>query len=232
MRYLRTVLTALCAATLLTVLAAADAGAATVTRDLRTVPTVAEASLIQGLPKTSVDVYLNGTEIVQDFRFKGIVGPLPLVPGKYHIAIRLHGAARSSKPLLSGTGLLVAGENVTIVADLSSSGNPALTRFCNPSPALGAGEADLVVRNVADDAGLNVYANGLRIFRDLTNPRSASIRLPAEWVTIHMTDVGSHVTVIGPFTVHLETETVTVVYAVGNPATSTLTWVEQTFSTS
>ena len=75
-------------------------------KSVRTTPSVAELSVIQGLPQTSVDVYLNGTEIVQDFRYKGVVGPLPLAPGKYHVAIRLHGAARGTTPLLSGTGWL------------------------------------------------------------------------------------------------------------------------------
>jgi len=230
MKYLRTALAALCAASLVTVLAATTAGAATVTRAVPATPTVAEASIVQGLPKTSVDVYLNGTEIVQDFRFKGVVGPLPLLPGRYHIAIRLHGAAHGTKPLLSGTGWLAAGANTTIVIDLDSAGNPALTRFWNPDPTLAKGRAELIVRNVAEDNGLNVYADGLRIFRDLTNPHGARITLPAEWVRIHMTDFGSPVTVIGPFGVHLRSQTVTVVYAVGSPATSTLSWVEQSYN--
>ncbi|MGA8681535.1 MAG: DUF4397 domain-containing protein [Acidimicrobiales bacterium] len=231
MRYLRIALAALCGATLAVVLAATTAGAATTTGKVRTVPPVAEASIIQGLPKTAVDVYLNGTEVIQDFRYKGVVGPVPLAPGKYHIAIRLHGAAKSSKPLLEGTGFLVAGENITIVTDLTSTGNPALTRYRNPEPTLDPNRAELVVRNDADNAGLDVYADGLLIMSDLMNPTGGSIRLPQQWITMHMTDFGTTAAVIGPFGVHLVNQTVTIVYAVGNPATSTLGWVEQKYIT-
>ncbi|HXY43828.1 MAG TPA: DUF4397 domain-containing protein [Acidimicrobiales bacterium] len=231
MKYLRIALAALCAATLAVVLAATNAGAATAIGKGRTVPAVAEASIIQGLPKTAVDVYLNGTEVVQDFRYKGVVGPVPLAPGKYHIAIRLHGALRSSKPLLEGTGTLVAGENITIVTYLTTTGNPALTRFWNPNPTLDPDRADLIVRNVADDAGFDVYADGLCIFSDLLNPTGGGIRLPQQWITMHLTDFGSTAPVLGPFGVHLVNQTVTIVYAVGNPATSTLSWVEQNYIT-
>jgi hypothetical protein len=233
MKYLRIALAAACSATLATVLSVTSAGAATPQQAPRTTPTVAEASLIQGLPQTSVDVYLNGTEIVQDFRFKGVIGPLPLVPGKYHLALRLHGQPRSVKPFLSGGGMLKAGQNLTIVADLTSAGVPALTKFWNPNPTLPKGRgAELIVRNVADDPGFNVFVDGLRIVRDLQNPHGGSIRLPAEWVKVSMRNVVTHTLAIGPVGVHLRAQTVTVVYAIGNPATSTLTTVEQSYSTS
>ncbi|HLN06324.1 MAG TPA: hypothetical protein VK217_08605, partial [Acidimicrobiales bacterium] len=148
------------------------------------------------------------------------------------VAIRLHGSKPGSKPLLSGTGVLVAGENITIVADLTATGNPDLTAFWNPNPELASGRAELIVRNVAEDAGLNVYAGGLRIFRDLTNPNGGNIRLPSEWVNVRMTPFGSDTTVIGPVAVHLRDQTVTIVYAIGSAATDTLTSVQQTYSAS
>ncbi|MGC9962561.1 MAG: DUF4397 domain-containing protein [Acidimicrobiales bacterium] len=232
MKFLRIALAAFCGATLVSVLAATSAGAATTHATVRTAPTVAEATLIQGLPQTSVDVYLNGTEIVQNFRFKGVVGPLPLVPGRYHLAIRLHGTKRDTKPLLEGTGWLKAGDDVTIVAELDSAGNPALARFWNPRPEIAKGRSELVVRNVADDAGLTVYADGLRIFRNLTNPNSAAIRLPSEWVKVTMDDYGTTTTVIGPLAVHLVSQTVTIIYVLGNPATHTLTTLRESYSAS
>lgn len=227
MRYLRMALAALCAATLVTVLAATTAGATTV-RTHR-VPAVARVSLVQGLPNTSVDVYLNGIEVVQAFRFKGVVGPLPLVPGHFHIALRLHGSPRSTKPFLSESGKLVAGENRTIVANLTTAGNPALTNFWNPRPSLMKGRAELVVRNVGDDPGLTVYADGLRIFRNLTDPSSGAIRLPAEWVRISMDDFGTSTVVIGPHGMYLGSQTVTVLYVIGNQSTQTLSLARQVF---
>ncbi len=228
MRYLRIALAALCGATLVTVLAATTAGAATAPRTHRT-PALARVSLVQGLPDTSVDVYLNGVEIVQDFRFKGVVGPLPLVPGHFHIALRLHGSPRDTKPFLSESGKLVAGGNRTIVANLTTAGNPTLTNFWNPWPSLMKGRAELVVRNAGDDPGLTVYADGLRIFRNMTDPSSAAIRLPSEFVRITMKDYGTSTIVVGPVGMYLGSKTVTVLYVIGSQSTGTLTTARQVF---
>jgi hypothetical protein len=229
MKYLRNAVVAVCAAAMVPAFATATAGATTAPK---TVPVVADATIIQGLPKTSVDVYVNGTDIVQDFRFKGVVGPIPLLPGSYHVAIRLHGAKPGSPPLLSETGVLVGGENVTIVADLTPTSVPALTNFTNPNPVLAKGRSMLIVRNVAADAGLNVYVSGLRIFRDLLSPGGGRIRLPAEWVKIRMTLAGSPTTVIGPLWHRLRSQSVTILYAIGSAATNTLTSVQQSYSIS
>jgi uncharacterized protein DUF4397 len=229
MGYLRNSLGAVCAAAIITALATASASA---TIAPRTVPVGADATLIQGLPKTSVNVWVNGTDIIQDFRFKGVVGPLPLLPGSYHVVIRLHGAKAATPPLLSETVVLAAGENITMVAGLTPAAVPALTNFTNPDPALVAGRTDLLVRNVAADPGLNVYASGLFIFGNLTNPNESHIRLPEQWVKIRMTIAGSPATVIGPLWRHLRSQTVTIIYAVGSAATKTLSSVQQTYSVS
>jgi Domain of unknown function (DUF4397) len=235
MKYLRTAVVALCAALLATVLAAATAGAAIGPRGAASTPsgpstpTTAAMTLVQGLPQTSVDVYLNATEVVQDFRFKGVVGPLPLLPGHYHIAVRLHGMSQSTPPLLKGNINLVAGDNVSIVADLDATGNPALTKYWNPQPSLAKGRGELVVRNAAEDPGLTVWAYGLRIFRDLKNPHGNRVVLPSEWIRLRMTQAGTHTTLIVPFKFFLRSQTVTIIYAVGSPTTSFAT-VEQTYS--
>ena len=128
--------------------------------------------------------------------------------------------------------MLVGGENVTIVADLTPTSVPALTNFTNPNPVLAKGRSMLIVRNVAADAGLNVYVSGLRIFRDLLSPGGGRIRLPAEWVKIRMTLAGSPPTVIGPLWHRLRSQSVTILYAIGSAATNTLTSVQQSYSIS
>lgn len=232
MKYLRIALAACCALALAAALGSASASAATRPRSAPTGPSVAEASIIQGLPQTSVDVYLNGTLVAQNLRFRGVIGPVPLAPGAYHIAIRLHDAKPHSKPLLQGRAVLVAGANVTVVTELTPTGTDALHLYRNPTAAIGKGRAVLAVRNDAEDAGFTVYAGGLRIFNQVENPHSRAISLPAQWTKVRFTDVGSTTTALGPVPLHLAPQTVTVVYAIGDPATSTLTDVVQSFATS
>jgi hypothetical protein len=231
MKHLRQAVAAVAAVGLATALAGSVAEGAP-TRTGATPPADAEASFIQGLPVTSVDLWVNGAEIAQNVKYKSVIGPLPLAPGRYHLAVRLHLAKPHSKPLFEATRTLSAGENISIVADLTSTGTPNLRFYQNDEPALHTGRAALVVRNDAEDQALSVYADDLRIFQYLGNQRQNGIILPAEHVTVSMTLPNSPSVVIGPVPLNLPSQAVTVVYALGSASTGTFSDVVQTFSAS
>ena len=120
----------------LAVPAAAAAGTGTVT-------------IVHGIPNTPVDVYANGKKILSGFTFKTVTSPLSLSAGRYAIAVRKAGAAAGSAPILAATEQVPAGANLTIVADLTASGKPALTPFVNDTGAVGSGKGRLVVLRAA-----------------------------------------------------------------------------------
>ena len=136
---------ALAAGTAAAVPAYAAAGTATVT-------------IVHGIPNTPVDVYANGKKVLSGFAFKTVTSPLSLPAGSYAIAVRKAGAAASSTPILAATEQVPAGANLTIVADLTAAGKPALTPFVNDVSAVGAGKGRLVVRHTAAAPAVDVYA--------------------------------------------------------------------------
>ena len=118
----------------------------------------AKVTVIHGIPKVPVTVYANGKVLIKDFKFGTVVGPVSLTPGKYSLAVRPYGASAMSKPILAASVSVVAGENATVVANLTAAGKPTLNVFANPTTAIPMGDARVIVRHVAEAPAVDVYA--------------------------------------------------------------------------
>jgi ABC-type glycerol-3-phosphate transport system substrate-binding protein len=129
----------------------------------------ASVTIVHGIPNTPVDVYANGKEILPDFTFKTVTSPLSLPAGSYTIDVREAGSSASSTPILTATEQVPAGADLTIVADLTAAGKPALTPFVNDSSAVGDGKGRLVVRHTAAAPAVDVYAGSAKVIGGLTN---------------------------------------------------------------
>jgi hypothetical protein len=190
----------------------------------------ATVTVVHGIPNTPVDVYVNGKITLPDFQFKTVTAPLSLPAGTYQIAVRPAGAASTSAPILSASPTLTAGENVTIVANLSANGAPELTPFVNWTSATPNGQARLVVRHTAAAPAVDVLAGGKVVVSDLTNPNQAALFVPAGTVAASVAVHGTTSPVIGPVSLNLTAGTTTVVYAIGSASAGTLTAVTQTYT--
>jgi len=190
----------------------------------------ADVTVVHGIPKTPVDVYLDGKLALNDFTFGTVTKPIALAPGSYSIAIRPHKASTKSKPILATTVKVTAGENASIVANLSAKGAPTLNAFRNPTSSLPMGDARVIIRHVADAPGVDVYAGKPKVVFDLTNPRQATLVIPAGKVTVKVDVSRTTTTVIGPATFDFKAGTTTVIYAIGSAAGKTLTVAVQTYS--
>ncbi len=205
----------------LTMTAATPAGAATGNATL---------TVVHGIPKTPVDVYVSGKKLLPDFQFKTVTKPLSLPPGTYSIAIRPAGAPASSAPILSGSATLASGKNATVVANLDSAGKPSLNVFVNPTSAVPPGDARLIVRHVSEAPAVDVYAGSSKVISALTNPNQAALVVPAGPIEAKVTLAGQSAPVIGPVPLNLSAATTTIVYGIGNPGDGTLTAVTQSYS--
>jgi hypothetical protein len=189
----------------------------------------AEVSVVHGIPATPVDVYVNGKVTLPDFTFDKVAGPLALPAGSYAIAVRPHKAAATSAPILAKTVEVTAGEDATIVANLTAAGKPTLSVFANPTKALPMGDARVIVRHLAEAPGVDVYAGSAKVVTDLTNPHQAVLVVPAGKVAISVDVTGTKTTVIGPARFDFKAGTTTVVYAIGSATAKTLTVATQTY---
>ena len=189
----------------------------------------AEVSVVHGIPNTPVDVYVDGHRVLHDFTFGTVAGPLSLRPGTHTVRIRPDGAPDTSKPILSTTVKLRAGEDATLAADLTASGSPTINAFVDPTSTVAAGRARVIVRHVAAAPGVDVYAGSAKVITDLTNPHQARLVTSAGDVSVHVNVTGTATTVIGPATLDLKSGTTTIVYAIGSVAGKTLTVAVQAY---
>ena len=189
----------------------------------------AEVTVIHGIPNTPVDVYVNGKLTLPDFTFGKVAGPLALPAGSYAIAVRPHGAPSTSAPILSDSVALTAGEDATVVADLTATGSPTLSVFANPTTPVAMGDARVIVRHLAEAPGVDVYAGTSKVVTDLVNPNQATLVVPAGHVSVSVDVTGTTTTVIGPASFNFKAGTTTVIYAIGSAAGRTLTVAVQSY---
>jgi Domain of unknown function (DUF4397) len=131
----------------------------------------AAVTVVHGFPNTPVDVYVNGQLTLLNFQFKTVTSSLSLPAGTYHVDVRPAGAASTGIPMLSASGQLSAGENATIVANLSATGTPELTAFANPATPAPPGDAWVLVRHTAQAPAVDVYAGSTKVISDPLQPQ-------------------------------------------------------------
>jgi hypothetical protein len=190
----------------------------------------AAVTVVHGIPDTPVDVYVDGNRALSNFRFGTVTGPISLPAGSHALAVRKAGDAAGAAPILSATASLTAGENATVVADLTAAGKPALTPFVNPTGAVPSGMARIVVRHTAAAPAVDVLAGGTAVVKGLTNPNSQSLMVPAGTVSASVAAAGTTAPVIGPVSLNLASGTTTIVYAIGSLSAKNLTAVTQSYS--
>ena len=180
--------------------------------------TEATVSVLHGVPGLTVDVYVDGEELIPDFEPGTITDPMMLAEGSYDVEIYAAGdTPDSAEPALSAEGLEVpAGANLTLAAHLDESGAPMLSAFVNDVSQTAPGEARLTVRHAAAAPAVDVRAGGSPVVERLTNPDEAVLDLPAGTVSADVVLAGTDDVVLGPADLDLAEGTSTIVYAWGS----------------
>jgi hypothetical protein len=178
----------------------------------------ATVSILHAVPNTPVDVYANGDELLSDFQPGTLTDPLTLPAGEYDLKVFPAGAdPATAQPAISADDVAVpAGANATVVAHLGADGKPVLTPFVNDLSAVAAGQARLTVRHTAAAPAVDVRAGGSVVVPGLTNPKEASLTVPAGTVSADVTLAGTSTVAIGPADLTLAEGTATAVYAWGS----------------
>jgi hypothetical protein len=191
----------------------------------------ASVSVVHGIPKTPVNVFVNGKLTLRNFQPGTVAGPLSLPAGSYEVKVfPASNTAGTGSPVISASADVPAGANVSLVAHLDTAGKPAITPFVNDVSRLAAGQARLVVRHTAAAPAVDVRAGGSPVIRNLTNPQQRELTLPAGSVRADVVLAGTSTVVIGPATLDLDEGSASIVYAVGSADQKTLGLVVQTIS--
>ena len=178
----------------------------------------ATVSILHAVPDTPVDVYANGEELLSDFQPGTLTDPLTLPAGSYDLTVFPAGAdPATAQPAISAQDVAVpAGANATVVAHLSEAGAPVLTPFVNDVSAVPAGQARVTVRHTAAAPAVDIRAGGTVVAPGLTNPKEATLVVPAGTISADVVLAGTTTVAIGPADLTLAEGTNTVVYAWGS----------------
>lgn len=184
----------------------------------------ATVSVLHAVPGLAVDVYVNGTEAVPDLQPGSLTEALALAPGAYDIQVFADGDdPAGAEPAIEASGVQVpADADVTLVAYLDASGEPALDAFVNDTAPVPAGQARLTVRHLAAAPAVDVRADGTVVVEGIENPDEASLLTAPGTVSADVVLAGTDDVVIGPADLTLAEGTTTIVTAWGSAADGTL----------
>jgi hypothetical protein len=141
-------------------------------------PGDAQLSVVHGVPGLVVDVYVDGAEVIPDFEFETVAGPLTVASGTHEVEVFVDGSdPMMDAPALEATVELPPGANVTAVAHLDEAGSPTLSVYVNDTSFTTAGQGRVVVRHTAEAPAVDVLVNGGVAFAGLANPDEAQADL-------------------------------------------------------
>jgi hypothetical protein len=183
-----------------------------------------------GLGADVVDVYA-GRSLLVDNLTPGTLATVQVRAGSYDLAVLPNGGSPgATTPLLSAPRTTVpSGANMTVTANLSAKGKPALNVFTNDTSTVGRGKGRLTVRHIAAAPAGDVRAGGAVLLSDLRNPRQGSAGLNAGDYRIDVVQAGTRRVLLGPATVSIRNRpgtgdmgTNTIVYVWGSAADGSL----------
>ena len=184
---------------------------------------VAQVTIINGLPNTPVDVYINGKIEIRGIPYtEAGAYPAAWKPGRYTLAFRRHGASATSAPILTKIISLAGGENASVVTNLTAGGSQTVSFFVNPTKDA----PPVIIRDLADAPALDIYFGINIVATALTNSVSVTLNQSSNPVSGSLT--GTNVTVLQPQDQNFLYGT-TIIYIVGSLSStaSTLTQTVQ-----
>jgi hypothetical protein len=181
-------------------------------------------TVVHAIPRLTVDVFVDGDLVLEDFRPGRIAGPVRFDPGSYSIAIT---PANSSKEVLAARVRVGRETDAAAVAYLEEDGDPTLGLFNNNQRRIAASRARLTVRHTAAAPEVDVRfkrpgGHWRDVTSDLPNGEQAQRNLRSGRYRFDVVLAGTEERVLGPATLELERRTHLFLYAWGSAADDTL----------
>jgi hypothetical protein len=176
--------------------------------------------ILHGIKGVDVDVYVNGSLRLPNFRARDIAGPLTLAPGNYRIQVfpdivNQPTTAPSTGALIDQTLAVPAGGNLSIVAHARTGGAaPTLTAFADDITANGPTGTRVSVRHAANAPAVDVIVNGSPALTNLTNGNKADANFGPVSIQAAIAATGTTTPLFGPVALNLGAATLTNAYAI------------------
>jgi hypothetical protein len=176
----------------------------------------ADLYVLHAVPGLTVDVWVDGAVLLEDFEPGTLTDALDLPAGDYEVVITAAGDPITSPAIGPATLPLEAGSSYTAVAHLAEDGTPTATLFTNDLSTIPAGQGKLTVRHTAAAPAVDILANGSPAFTNLANPGEVKADLPIGTIDAAVAATGTTEPVIGPAPVTIQEGINTIVYAWGS----------------
>ncbi len=174
-----------------------------------------QLSVVQAVPGAAVDVLIDGEAVGSDLQTGRVLGPFSVAPGEHRVEFSGSGSVSRA-----ATVDVVAGSNEDVVIHLPASvgGDAVVTTYQTPMDPIGPGKARVLVAHTATVAAADVRVDGTVVFTNIANGEFATADVPAGKHVVALLPTGQDSNpILGPLDVELEAQTITMVYAVGNP---------------
>ncbi|WP_076263885.1 DUF4397 domain-containing protein [Intrasporangium flavum] len=181
--------------------------------------------VVQGLPGRTVDVTVDGAPRARAMAGATLSPAIGLPPGRHTISFSDRGSH-----ILDRTVDLKNGSSSDVVLHLpvNPAGAPTVTMYDNATDPLPAGKAALVVAHTAAVPPADVRVDGKVLFANIANGESLDLVVPAGTYAVDIVPAGaSSPVVLGPLDLPVKAGSLNRVFAVGDPASSSMRVVVQ-----
>lgn len=177
--------------------------------------------LVQGLPAATIDVAVDGTVVAQDLQTTDVSGPITVDAGTRTLTFTDNNGA----VVASNTVDAAAGSNSDLVLHLRTAAGdpPVVTQFVNDLTGVPADKASVTVAHTAAVPPADIRVGGQVLFANVANGESLHLVVPSGSYSVDIVPAGESAPVVfGPVDLSVQGGSLTRVYAVGDPAATTM----------
>jgi hypothetical protein len=173
--------------------------------------------VVQALPGSTVSVTVDGRSVGSGLASGRVVGPLSLSPGSHTVRfVPSDGGPATSAMVTVRRGLT---QDVVLHATAQAGQAPMVGVYRVPDAPIASGKARVLLAHTAEVGAGDIWVDGKKAFSHITNGQFAQADVPAGMHRVAIRAAGqTGKPILGPVEVDLAQGTVTLAYAVGNPA--------------
>ncbi|MDR7253817.1 hypothetical protein J2X46_002807 [Nocardioides sp. BE266] len=177
-------------------------------------PNPALVTVIQAVPDATVDVTIDGRSVATGAGIGDVLGPFDLAPGDHDVSFAGDGVAVDTSISVDAG----AASDVVLHLPADVGGDPVVHSYDAPTGKIGPDKARVLLAHTATVAPADVEVNGETFFTNIANGEYADADVPAGTIKVALLPSGTtEDPILGPLDVALKAETLSMIYAYGNP---------------